>query len=135
MILFLVKVIYAKGEKVNRQSIPLVKKLNTACAGHRAGDINLRSLVNDDVKVCGCNPQLPARPLTPMLTLEKDYRKYFYNDSQICFSPQIFCLCGRTETKAPIWLLIIHDWSKFLPDEFFPYAQYFYGEDLKLKEL
>jgi hypothetical protein len=25
------------------------------------------------------------------------------------------------------WLGIIHDWSKFLPDEFFPYAEHFYG--------
>lgn len=25
------------------------------------------------------------------------------------------------------WQGIIHDWSKFLPDEFFPYAEYFYG--------
>lgn len=26
------------------------------------------------------------------------------------------------------WLGIIHDWSKFLPSEFFPYARYFYGQ-------
>lgn len=26
------------------------------------------------------------------------------------------------------WLGIIHDWSKFLPSEFIPYAKYFYGE-------
>jgi hypothetical protein len=25
------------------------------------------------------------------------------------------------------WLGVIHDWSKFLPNEFFPYARYFYG--------
>lgn len=30
-------------------------------------------------------------------------------------------------TKAPIWQLVIHDWSKFLPVEFFPYAEHFYG--------
>lgn len=26
------------------------------------------------------------------------------------------------------WLGLIHDWSKFLPDEFIPYARNFYGE-------
>ena len=25
------------------------------------------------------------------------------------------------------WLGVIHDWSKFLPSEFIPYARYFYG--------
>lgn len=25
------------------------------------------------------------------------------------------------------WLGLIHDWSKLLPDEWFPYARYFYG--------
>ncbi len=27
-----------------------------------------------------------------------------------------------------IWLGIIHDWSKFLPSEFIPYAKHFYGD-------
>jgi hypothetical protein len=45
-----------------------------------------------------------------------------------------FVFVAGLKTKAPIWLLLIHDWSKFLPSEFIPYAQYFYGEDLKLKE-
>ena len=27
-----------------------------------------------------------------------------------------------------VWLGIIHDWSKFLPSEFFPYANHFYGK-------
>jgi len=26
------------------------------------------------------------------------------------------------------WLGLIHDWSKFLPSEFFPYANHFYGK-------
>jgi Family of unknown function (DUF5662) len=30
-------------------------------------------------------------------------------------------------TRAPLWRLIIHDWSKFLPSEWVPYANYFYG--------
>jgi len=29
---------------------------------------------------------------------------------------------------CPIWQLIIHDWHKFLPSEWFPYVEYFYGE-------
>lgn len=28
-----------------------------------------------------------------------------------------------------IWRGIIHDWTKFLPDEFIPYARFFYGQD------
>lgn len=29
--------------------------------------------------------------------------------------------------KGLFWLGIIHDWSKFRPSEFIPYARYFYG--------
>jgi hypothetical protein len=29
---------------------------------------------------------------------------------------------------VPIYQLIIHDWTKFLPIEWFPYVNYFYGE-------
>jgi Family of unknown function (DUF5662) len=28
----------------------------------------------------------------------------------------------------PLWHLIVHDWSKFLPCEWFPYVAYFYGK-------
>lgn len=28
---------------------------------------------------------------------------------------------------APLYLLVLHDWSKFLPDEFIPYAKTFNG--------
>jgi hypothetical protein len=38
------------------------------------------------------------------------------------------------KTKAPIWLLLIHDLSKLLPSEFFPYADYFYDQKMKDKE-
>ena len=30
--------------------------------------------------------------------------------------------------KVPRWRLIIHDWTKLLPSEWFPYANYFYGK-------
>jgi hypothetical protein len=29
--------------------------------------------------------------------------------------------------SVPLWILFWHDWDKFLPDEFIPYAAYFYG--------
>lgn len=28
----------------------------------------------------------------------------------------------------PLWRLVVHDWSKFLPSEFLPYARNFYGD-------
>lgn len=31
--------------------------------------------------------------------------------------------------RVPIWSLIIHDWDKFMPDEWFPYARCFYAPD------
>lgn len=31
--------------------------------------------------------------------------------------------------KVPIWRAIIHDWSKFTPAEWIPYANSFYNED------
>lgn len=31
--------------------------------------------------------------------------------------------------RVPVWLLIIHDWSKFTPTEWFPYCEHFYGAD------
>lgn len=35
-------------------------------------------------------------------------------------------LAGR-KTGAPLWRLLIHDWSKLTPAEWFPYVQKFYG--------
>jgi hypothetical protein len=35
-------------------------------------------------------------------------------------------LAGR-ERGVGLWQLIVHDWSKFLPDEWGPYAEWFYG--------
>lgn len=29
----------------------------------------------------------------------------------------------------PVWMLILHDWDKFLPDEWLPYARAFYTPD------
>lgn len=44
-----------------------------------------------------------------------------------------FVFIGGLATKAPLWRLIIHDWSKFLPCEWFPYVEYFYGEKARLQ--
>lgn len=38
-----------------------------------------------------------------------------------------FVFMAGLKIGAPLWRLIIHDWSKFLPSEWFPYARYFYG--------
>jgi hypothetical protein len=37
---------------------------------------------------------------------------------------------GR-KTGAPLWRLLIHDWSKFTPREWFPYVQNFYGKPVE----
>lgn len=36
-------------------------------------------------------------------------------------------VAGLLKTQAPLWLLVIHDFSKFRPSEFIPYAKFFYG--------
>lgn len=38
-----------------------------------------------------------------------------------------FVFVAGLRTGAPLWRLLIHDWSKFLPCEWLPYARYFYG--------
>jgi hypothetical protein len=38
-----------------------------------------------------------------------------------------FVLQEGLKLGVPLWQLIVHDWSKFLPDEFLPYAEWFYG--------
>lgn len=42
-----------------------------------------------------------------------------------------FVFLAGLMVKAPIWRLIIHDWTKFLPSEWFPYAYTFYDSDGK----
>jgi len=38
-----------------------------------------------------------------------------------------FVLVAGTELHVSLWQLLTHDWSKFLPREWFPYVNYFYG--------
>lgn len=40
-----------------------------------------------------------------------------------------FVFHAGLKTRTPLWQLIVHDWSKFLPSEFFPYANYFYNKE------
>ncbi len=40
-----------------------------------------------------------------------------------------YVLLAGLKLSVPIWILIFHDWDKFLPDEFIPYARFFYGPD------
>ncbi len=38
-----------------------------------------------------------------------------------------FVLLAGLKTKAPLWRLLIHDWSKFSATEWLPYVRKFYG--------
>lgn len=40
-----------------------------------------------------------------------------------------FVLIAGRAAGVSLWRLLIHDWSKFLPCEWLPYARYFYGGD------
>lgn len=40
-----------------------------------------------------------------------------------------FVLQAGRVIGVPLWQLLIHDWSKFLPSEWFPYARTFYKPD------
>lgn len=40
-----------------------------------------------------------------------------------------FVLVAGVQLGVPVWTLILHDWDKFLPDEWFPYASAFYKAD------
>ena len=39
-----------------------------------------------------------------------------------------FVLVAGLKVGAPLWRLLIHDWSKFVPVEWSPYVQKFYGQ-------
>ncbi len=38
-----------------------------------------------------------------------------------------FVFLAGLQLGVPIWRLIFHDWTKFLPREWLPYAEFFYG--------
>lgn len=39
-----------------------------------------------------------------------------------------FVFVAGRKVRAPVWRLLVHDWSKFLPSEWGAYADHFYGE-------
>lgn len=43
----------------------------------------------------------------------------------LCHKYFVYVACRRLGVS--LWQAVIHDWSKFLPSEFMPYANYFYG--------
>lgn len=44
----------------------------------------------------------------------------------------VFLACLKLH--VPIWQAIIHDWDKFLPDEWFPYVENFYDKEKQGRE-
>lgn len=50
------------------------------------------------------------------------YLKYVLRHK--CF---VFVACYQM--GVPFWVALLHDWDKFLPDEWFPYARTFYKPD------
>lgn len=42
-----------------------------------------------------------------------------------------FVLLAGRKLGVPLIQLLLHDWSKFLPSEWFPYARYFYASGTK----
>lgn len=45
-----------------------------------------------------------------------------------------FVLVAGMRLRVPLWQLIVHDWTKFLPSEWTPYADFFYNEKRKSRE-
>ncbi len=43
------------------------------------------------------------------------------------FLHKLFVFLEGRKTGVSLWQLIVHDWSKFLPSEWGPYAEFFYG--------
>lgn len=44
----------------------------------------------------------------------------------------VFLACVKWE--VPLWRAVVHDWSKFLPSEWIPYAYAFYNKDGSRKD-
>jgi hypothetical protein len=52
------------------------------------------------------------------MSIHRKYWQYLYKHKKAVFRAGL-------SIGAPIWRLVIHDWSKFLPSEWIPYARYF----------
>jgi hypothetical protein len=46
-----------------------------------------------------------------------------------------FVLRAGLKVRAPLWRLIIHDWSKLTPAEWGPYVRSFYGKQGRTPEV
>lgn len=55
------------------------------------------------------------------------YVKYVLIHKWFVFIGCVKLGCGSTFLMPLLFRGIVHDWSKFLPLEFFPYVEYFYG--------
>lgn len=54
----------------------------------------------------------------------KKHFKYF----KYLMKHKYFVFIAGIKIGAPLWRLIIHDWSKFMPIEWFAYVETFYGK-------
>lgn len=54
--------------------------------------------------------------------------KKYYNYFRYLVRHKYYVFVAGLKVKASIFRLVIHDWSKFLPSEWFPYMEYFYGK-------
>ena len=66
-------------------------------------------------------------------------QKFFPNKKHWAYFKSVlrhkyFVFLAGMKLNANIWLLLIHDWSKFLPDEFYPYADNFFDKQTKVME-
>lgn len=59
------------------------------------------------------------------------YLKYFWYVIRHKWYVMLACFERRNIHNGMVWLGIIHDWSKFRPSEFFPYAEHFYGKGIE----
>lgn len=55
--------------------------------------------------------------------------KRYLNYLKYILKHKWYVFIGGQRLKVSLWRLLMHDLSKLLPDEFIPYANYFYNED------
>lgn len=59
-----------------------------------------------------------------------DVMKKHFKYLKHLFRHKYFVFVAGLKVGAPVWRLIIHDWTKFLPSEYFPYVNFFYGHKI-----
>ncbi len=58
-----------------------------------------------------------------------NWRRYWAYFKSVLHHKRCVLIEGLRMGCVPLWMLILHDWDKFLPDEFIPYAKCFYKPD------